>query len=128
MYRRQPELHVGAVILRRTARKAEISNWISDGTMEAPTRTGTKEKGPAASSAPSATASAHARFRTVRRFTGAAESTGYCLLVLASWCCEPERDRGGAIPWDDGMPVDQGSTPGPFGLLFSFLVTTGRGP
>ena len=59
-----------------TGRKAEISNGMSDGTMEAPTRTGAKENGPTASSAPSATASAPARLRAVRRFMGAAESDG----------------------------------------------------
>src|SRR5690348_6260595 len=58
---------------------------MSEGTMEAPTRSGAKEKGPTASSAPSATASAPARLRAVRlfmghRFAGTGESTGYCLL------------------------------------------------
>src|SRR6201986_4454070 len=49
---------------------------MSDGTTEAPARAGTKENGPTASSAPNATASAPARLRTVRRFTGAGESNG----------------------------------------------------
>jgi len=69
---------------------------MSDGTMEAPTRTGEKEKGPTASSAPNATASAPARLSAVRRFTGrrftgTGESTGYCLLLRSRiWRYEPE--------------------------------------
>src|SRR6266700_1650362 len=73
---------------------------MSDGTIEAPTRTGEKEKGPTASSAPSTTASAPARLRAVRRFTGrrftgAGESTDYCLLLRSRiWRYEPESGHG----------------------------------
>ena len=67
-----------------TARKAEISNWISDGTMETPTRTGRKENGPTASSAPSATASAPAPHAKLALRTG-------------------ERGRGGTIVGDAGI-------------------------
>ena len=39
----------------------------------------------------------------------------------------PERIRGGTILGDAGIPVNKDSTPGPFGPLFVFLVTTSRG-
>jgi hypothetical protein len=96
--------------------------------MEAATRAGAKENGPTASRAPGATASAPARLRAVRRFTGAAESNDYRLLALASWRYEPGTLHGGTILGEAGLPVNKGRTPGPFGPLFLFLVTVGRGP
>ena len=78
--------------------------------MEAPTRNGAKENGPTASSAPMATASVPARFRAVRRFMGAAESTGYCLLAVASWRYEPGTGQRRGTLGDAGMPVNKGST------------------
>ena len=78
--------------------------------MEAPTRTGAKENGPTASSAPSATASAPARLRAVRRFMGAGESNGYCLLALAIWRYEPGTPHSGTILGDAGIAVNKGST------------------
>jgi hypothetical protein len=68
----------------RHREKSEISNWISDGTTEVPTRTGAKENGPTASSTLSATASAPARLRVVRRFMGAGKSDDDFLLAHAS--------------------------------------------
>ena len=52
--------------------------------MEAPTRTGAKENGPTASSAPNAAASTPVRLRAVRRFIHAAEPTGYFPLRTQS--------------------------------------------
>ena len=66
-----------------------MSNWMSDGTMEAPTRCGAKEKGPTASSAPSATASAPARLRAVRRVMCAGESNDHFSLRSQSQRDEP---------------------------------------
>src|SRR5580704_5752981 len=101
---------------------------MSDGTMEAPTRTGAKENGPTASSAPSATASAPARLRAVRRFVGAGESNDYSLLALAIWRYEPGTSHRRGDPRGCRHCGQQGQYRGPFGLLFWFLVTTGRSP
>jgi hypothetical protein len=117
----------------------KYQNWMSEGTMEAPARCGAKEKGPTVSSAPSATASAPARLRAVRlftgrlfmgrRFTGAGESTGYCLLrarKLALRTGEP--GLSGMTLGDTGISGLPGQHASPFGTLFLFLVRTGRGP
>src|SRR5690349_3935719 len=92
---------------------------MSEGTMEAPTRCGAKEKGPIASSAPSATASAPARLRAVRLFTGrlftgrrftdAGESTGYCLLRVRRLAIRTgEPGMGGMSLGDTGISGQPG--------------------
>src|SRR5919108_6035723 len=104
---------------------------MSDGTMEAPTRWGARERGPTASSAPSATASAPARFRAVRRVTGAAESNGYVLLALASRRDEPGTRHKRHDPRGCRHPGQPGQDEGPFGpfvLCFFRKVRTGPGP
>jgi hypothetical protein len=56
-------------------RKAEMSNWMSDGAVAAIARSGTKASGPAASSAATAAASTPAWRSAVRRVIRPREST-----------------------------------------------------
>src|ERR1700759_3073253 len=98
---------------------------MSDGTTEAPARAGTKENGPTASSAPNATASAPARLRTVRRFTGAGESNGQFLLARE---LALRAGNGRDDPRGCRHSGQQGQYGGTFGPFFLFLVIWDRGP
>ena len=77
--------------------------------MEALTRTGAKENGPTASSAPSATASAPARLRAVRRFMGVGRSNDDSLLARRLGATNRDQGTGGTILGDADIPVNQGS-------------------
>jgi len=96
--------------------------------MEAPTRTGAKENGPTASSAPNAAASALAASGPSARSSTPRNPPAIFALRTQASAANRERIRGGTILGDAGIPVNQGRTPGPFGPLFVFLVTTSRGP
>jgi hypothetical protein len=85
---------------------------MSDGAMEALTRAGAKENGPTASSAASATASAPARLRAVRRFMGAGGSIDDFLLARRLDATNRDRGTGGTILGDGDIPVNQGSPEG----------------
>ena len=90
--------------------------------MEALTRAGAKENGPTASSAPSATASAPARLRAVRRFMGAGKSIDDFLLARRLGRDEPGSGHGRDDPRGCRHSGQPGQSGGPFGLLFLDLI------
>jgi hypothetical protein len=64
-----------------------------------------------------------------RRFTGAGESTGYCLLRVRKLALRTgEPGLSGVTLGDTGISGQPGQYASPFGTLFLFLVRTGRGP
>ena len=105
VHRRQLELHVGAEILRRHREKGRNIKRDVGRTMEAPTRTGAKENGPTASSAPSATASAPARLRQSAGSWAPGNPTASVSLRSQAGATNRGRRTGGTILGDADIPV-----------------------
>ena len=120
MHRRHLEFHAAAVGLRGTERNAEMSNWMSDGTMEAAARSGEGERTDRLEGA-----QRHGQrappLQDRRRVMCAGESNGPFLLALASRRDQPGTRHKRHDPRGYRHYGQPGQSAGPFGRLLLVL-------